>query len=264
LYLPVKKAQPYGGRATTIERTIHLLKRAAVFYSLAHDADMIWVETEDCKQELQKLLEKKKVVVIPNEVNIVFKHTQNAPKQAGEPFEWLFPAAGYPHKNFALLRSMLQKLPADAAHRFSVTLPAADFESYFSDQQHHPALRNLGAVSPEQLAQHYTRADGIFLPSMAEIFSATWLESFATGRPLLCADIPSARAICGNAAHYFDGHSVPSALKALDQLAGDKRLQQKLVLAGTERLAHFCKGASRADQLFEKLLQTTQNIKRHP
>ena len=264
LYLPTKKAQPYGGRISTIDRTIHILKRAAVFYSLAHDTDMIWVETEDCKKELQKLLQKKKIVVVPNEVHGVFRHFEPVVKSAGEPFEWLFPAANYPHKNFALLRAMLQKMPVQARHRFSVTLPAEQFESCFGKEAAHPALRNLGPMPPEKLAEHYALADGVFLPSVAELFSATWLEAFATDRPLLCADIASARTVCGNAAHYFDGHSVPAALEALEKIADDKKLRTKLIAAGKERLAHFQKGPSRADALFELLLQTAQNIKRQP
>ncbi len=262
LYLPCKKAQPYGGRPTTIDSAIHLLKRAAVLYSLAHDTDLFWVETEGCKTELQKLLQKKKIVVIPNEVHGAFRHSAPAVKSAGQPFEWLFPAANYPHKNFALLRAVLQKLPAKVPYRFSVTLPAEHFESCFGKEAAHPALRNLGLLPPEKLAEYYALADGIFLPSVAEIFSATWLEAFATGRPLLCADIPAAREVCGNAAPYFDGHSVPAALEALGAIAGDEKLRTKLIAAGKERLAHFRKGPSRAEALFELALQTVQNTKR--
>ena len=110
-------------------------------------------------------------------------------------------------------------------------------------------------MAPSDLARHYAAADGVFLPSMAEIFSATWLEAFAAGKPLLCADIEAAREICGNGAHYFDGYRVGAAQEALQAVAGSETLRQKLVAAGKEQLLNFTKGPSRADQLFELLLQ---------
>ena len=118
LYLTTKKAQPYGSRAGTLDRTIHTLKRAAVLYSLGRDTDGLWVETEGCKRELHKLLPKKKIAVVPNELNSSFPLFTGAAKPVGSPFKWFFPAAGYPHKNFALLRVLLQQWGAEAPFRF--------------------------------------------------------------------------------------------------------------------------------------------------
>ncbi len=255
LYLPAQKAQPYRGRATTFEKALHLLKRAAVFQSLSHDTDRLWVETESCKMQLGLLLPRKKVALVSNELHPAFHAFLPPPKKPGGIFNLLFPAAGYPHKNFSLLRALLQSLPAETHFRFLVTLPVTDFETFFKETVSHPALYNLGPLPPEKLLSHYQAADAVFQPSIAEIFSATWLEAFAVQRPLLCADIPAAREICGEAALYFDGHSVPAALTALEQLADDSDLQQQLTAAGTQQLAHFTKGSSRATQLLLLLKQ---------
>jgi glycosyltransferase involved in cell wall biosynthesis len=255
LYLPEQPVSPYGTKNTWLQRRRHQIRRKLLFSSLQHDTDALWVETENARQQLQALLPAKPIFVVPNEVPEAFEATVFHVKETvSTPLRVLLPAAGYSHKNFALLRVLLT-LPEAHEMQFLVTLPPADFDRLFPDD---PKPRNLGFLSAAELPHAYRQADVIFAPSLAEIYSATWLEAMAARRPLVCADIPEARDLCGNAALYFDGSDPRQALSVLKSLKSNPVLRVTQVRNGQSRLQALTPTYSRSDVLYQLLAQTLQ------
>jgi glycosyltransferase involved in cell wall biosynthesis len=62
----------------------------------------------------------------------------------------------------------------------------------------------VGPREGQALLQLYLQADACVFPSICESFGHPLVEALALGKPLLCADRPYARELCGGHAVYFD------------------------------------------------------------
>jgi mannosylglucosylglycerate synthase len=80
-------------------------------------------------------------------------------------------------------------------------------------------------VSDAAVADLYRLADGLLLTSRSEGFGMPVLEAGLVGLPIFCSDLPSLRAIAGDAATYFDPDGDPRRIAAalLSRLGGDPR-----------------------------------------
>ncbi len=90
-------------------------------------------------------------------------------------------------------------------------------------------VKNLGTVDLADIPSIYNHCDAVFIPTLLESYSATFLEAMAYKKPLLTSDRAFAREICGNAAIYFEPLSVTSMLDAIQKLTSDGSLVQDVV-----------------------------------
>ena len=138
-----------------------------------------------------------------------------------EPLRLFYPAAGYPHKNHALLRAMHNSFGRDRtpAVQIIVTLTAEEAKPLASI----PWVRNVGRLSAADVGSHYACFDALFFPSLLESCGLPLVEAMTLGLPVVCADLPYARWMCGEDAIYFDPSSGPDAIRAIRDLAGRRR-----------------------------------------
>jgi len=78
-------------------------------------------------------------------------------------------------------------------------------------------VRYLSFPGDETLCALYNRARFFVYPSLAEGFGIPLLESMASGCPVCVSDIPPFREVAGDAAIYFDPHSVDAMRVAFDR-----------------------------------------------
>ena len=100
-------------------------------------------------------------------------------------------------------------------------------------------VRHLGYVEAETLAALYRAAIAMVFPSLYEGFGAPPLEAMACGCPVASSRRGSLAEVCGDAALELDPESVESIAGALDRVASDEELRQRLREAGLERAARF-------------------------
>jgi len=155
------------------------------------------------------------------------------------PFTFLCLARYYPHKNLEVLLEALKRLPAHSRR------PARCWLTIHPDQ--HPgarrllnrigsldaAIENLGPVPPSRLAEVYRAADAFILPTLAESFGRTYLEAMRFDMPILTSNRDFARALCGQAALYFDPLDPDSVARSMAQTMEDAGLHDRLA-AGRE------------------------------
>jgi glycosyltransferase involved in cell wall biosynthesis len=65
-------------------------------------------------------------------------------------------------------------------------------------------LELVGPTYGDELIELYSTADACLMPSFTESFGHPIVEAMALGKPLVCADRPFARELCGAHAVYFD------------------------------------------------------------
>lgn len=134
----------------------------------------------------------------------------------GTPMRLVYPAFDTPRKNHAL---MVQVRPDDASawpvERMTFTIPP--------ERNPNPALSWLecvGLQSSDGVLRLYESADALVYLSLGESYGFPLVEAMWVGLPIVSADRPYARALCGPEAIYFeptDAHSLKNALIVLRQ-----------------------------------------------
>jgi glycosyltransferase involved in cell wall biosynthesis len=160
-----------------------------------------------------------------------------------------YPAAGYPHKNHALLRVAAER--SDWQHLVDtlvVTVPA--------DAAPSPGIETVGRLGPTAMREEYARADALVFPSLAESYGLPLVEAMAIGLPILCADLPYARDLCGNEAIYFMPHDPAALTAAVAEL--DRRLTRNWWPDWTPQLKLI---PNNWDDVAQRMTTITQHIR---
>ena len=74
---------------------------------------------------------------------------------------------------------------------------------------------NLGRLPQAELPRYYHHTDALFLPTLLESFSGTYVEAMSYDKPILTSDMDFAREVCGDRARYFDPLDMQSMCKAI-------------------------------------------------
>ena len=76
-------------------------------------------------------------------------------------------------------------------------------------------------------------------PSYAESFGHPMVEAMASGRPIVAADRPTHREMCGPAAVYFDTFDPVALAGQLYRTLTDSALAERLARQGEDRAQQF-------------------------
>jgi glycosyltransferase involved in cell wall biosynthesis len=97
----------------------------------------------------------------------------------------------------------------------------------------------LGAVEYGSLHRLYRLCDVFVCPSYSESFGHPLVEAMATGTPVIAADLPVHREVCGEAAVYFDVFDEIALAAQCVQVLADQTLNEKLKAGGLARSRQF-------------------------
>ncbi len=122
-----------------------------------------------------------------------------------------------------------------------LTLPA---DHPFSRQQ---GFTGLGYLTGPELSEAYSRADALVLPSFQETVALPLLEAMSAGTPIIAADRPYAREMCGTAALFFDPWSPSSLASCIELVLTDPVLRTRMVTEGSARSGASTVSAVRTD-----------------
>jgi glycosyltransferase involved in cell wall biosynthesis len=97
----------------------------------------------------------------------------------------------------------------------------------------------LGSVPYDQLHQLYRACDLFVCPSYAESFGHPLVEAMASGLPVVAADLPVHREVCGAAASYFDVFDETALAVQCVRVLSEVGLQAQLREHGLQRSREF-------------------------
>jgi glycosyltransferase involved in cell wall biosynthesis len=148
-----------------------------------------------------------------------------------------------PNKNLALLLKAFAKVQARLPHRLVL---AGRMRGFGSNDE--PVLRQAQSmgdrvrftdeITDAELIALYAGASALVLPSLYEGFGLPLLEAMQMGCPCMSSNAASLPEIGGDAAIYFDPHSVEALVECLGEVT-DVRLMNSLRIAGRARAAQF-------------------------
>ena len=86
-------------------------------------------------------------------------------------------------------------------------------------------LNNIGPISLEKCIYWYKRVDFVFLPTVLEVFSATYIEAMKFQKVIITTDMKFAKEICLDSAIYFEPNDYNDAA---DKILGIISIAQHL------------------------------------
>lgn len=122
-------------------------------------------------------------------------------------FKFVSISHNYPHKNLetiTLIGGLLEKAGFDFV--FIVTI---GFDEYkLLDDEFKRYTKNIGPITIADCKGVYQACDALYLPTLIECFTVSYLEAMATNIPILTSDLPFAKNVCLDSAFYFNPYDI--------------------------------------------------------
>jgi glycosyltransferase involved in cell wall biosynthesis len=159
----------------------------------------------------------------------------------------VYPADGWPHKNHERLVDAFG-LVRERRPELTLVLVGARTEQFEGE-----SVEATGYLPPDELADIYRRASALVFPSLHETFGLPPLEAMASGCPAAVSRAGSLPEVCGDAARYFDPHSVTEIADAIEDVLDHP---EPFVAKGLERASIFTwdETARRHDAVYREVV----------
>jgi glycosyltransferase involved in cell wall biosynthesis len=126
----------------------------------------------------------------------------------------IYPAVSYEHKNHKLL----ENVDFVDYHTWPIRQLILTVDKKIGVASKIPWVTCVGTLSPENIVKSYSYVDGLLFLSESESYGFPLIEAMYVGLPIVCADFPYARNLCGDQAIYFDSNDISSLKKATEHL----------------------------------------------
>lgn len=206
------------------------------------NSDILVFETKDAQNRfLNQFGYDKTTYVVSNTLNEIFVEKVVLKKKILNNFKGkkiLCLSANYPHKNLQIIPKVVDNLLKmnQKNFKFYVSLNHSNlgFASKYDDY-----IEYLGKVDLENLPSLYQQIDVVFIPTLLEVFSATYLEAMYMKKPIVASDMSFVHDICDSSALYFFPTDPNDAAGKLLRLFFDQDLRDVLIEKGEKRVQLF-------------------------
>jgi glycosyltransferase involved in cell wall biosynthesis len=237
----------------------------------ARAADVVMTPTRSMLNELRGSVELKTAVVNPYGVEPPKLHRKTLDEAARRSEGWgnravrlLYVSLYSEHKNLSTLLKALEILNAGAGARFKLTTtadpawPGAAWTVTHREDirlARRPGVAEwvefAGPLSAQDVSELYAAVDVFVFPSLAESFGFPMAEAMHHGLPIVAADTPVNREVCGRAAVYFNPMSAEDLADRLRSLAADSDVRQRLGAMGRGESAARFRWSAHARRMLE-------------
>lgn len=166
----------------------------------------------------------------------------------------------YPHKNLEKIVEMFEKHDDELKDvAVILTISAQDHPNAgkllqaISRGGFENRIINVGALPQQELAGYYRNCHALFLPTLLESFSGTYLEAMRFACPILTSDLDFARYVCGDAALYFDPWNTTAMKNAILRIRDTAVVNDLIQKSSLHQTQHFFSWDAVAQNVLEKL-----------
>jgi glycosyltransferase involved in cell wall biosynthesis len=209
----------------------------------AHVSRLLLADSEATRADLLRIygLAKERVCTVPLGVDPRFFELGRSrrPKEV-----LLCVSTLHPHKNLGpLIQVFAEWRRTRPKFRLVIAglrgFETAAIEKLIGELGVNDAVRLTGWVPREELYALYREAWAFVYPSTFEGFGLPVLEALAAGIPTACSAIEPLKSLAGDAALQFDPQNLKAMKRAIDRVAFDKTLRERLVTRGKHRAGEF-------------------------
>jgi glycosyltransferase involved in cell wall biosynthesis len=115
----------------------------------------------------------------------------------------------------------------------------ARYEAFIRRHGLEDAVVSLGRIPHRAIHALYAGAQIFVFPSLCESFGFPMVEAMGSGLPVIAADTPVNREICGQAAEYYPPLDTAALANRIARLAADEASRRRLADAARSRAAAF-------------------------
>jgi glycosyltransferase involved in cell wall biosynthesis len=219
-------------------------KYMGIYRRIARVAEHIITVSEFSKRELQHWLK-----IAPERITVTYEGREHFERissdtsvmqrlSLGEKPFFVVVGSNSPHKNLNLLLKANALLDQS---RYEIILIGGDFSRVFQSThlEFAPNIKKVGYLSDAEIKALYFNALGLVFPSLYEGFGLPLVEAMTCSCPVICADIPSSREICDQAALFFDAKQPEDLANKLGMILDSQTLASELKECGTQRSRIF-------------------------
>lgn len=226
-YLPLHKR--------VIKKIIDILR-----LRLAKLSDVIVLETEYLKARAEKgVFQNSNLKVIkmsPSKV-VLDSLEKISNISRNEYIDILLISGDQPNKRIHLMASILGYLSKfDSRYRVLTTLPDGEYlkkvKFEFDNEGLGDKYKNLGTISPMNIASLLSRSSAVANIARLESFSNNWVEAWAAKLPLISTDSEWARASCMDAAIYINPEDPLRSAEVIHSALSESEKVDELVANG--------------------------------
>lgn len=217
-------------------------------------ANCYYTENPYISELLRKLYPGKRVETITNSCHQIFDKPELWDKSIVLPdfdgFSLLTICSPYPHKNInsipLVLDALAKKYPKFRV-RFVLSCSYEDIPNLKENHKHQIVC--LGKVNIAQCPWLYCQTDAMFLPTMLECFSASYVEAMKMKKPILTSNLGFATYLCEKSAAYFNPVDAVDMADTIYKVATDIQYREGLIENGSKRLEIFDSPEERTNKL---------------
>ena len=180
----------------------------------------------------------------------------------------LYVSVYYPHKCPGVVCTAVDLLDADGVRTHATItmamdelrhMPGAAHDRLIMKRAHAKGTLTLGQHPYSELPNLYAQYDAFVFPSISETFGHPMVEAMASGLPIVAADTPINREICGDGAIYFEPFSAHGLRDSLKRLDRDEGLRRQIIESAKARVMAEFKWEDHVTRLldiFERAVST--------
>jgi glycosyltransferase involved in cell wall biosynthesis len=239
----IYKNSPFFNQISFRSKVYYKLLGIFKSYFFIKNSDVLIFESDESRKIFMNLVNKKiHSFTVNNTLNEVFlnnKKWKNFSFKKQSKLNILCLSANYPHKNLNIIPSIIDHLINQYDMKdFRFVLSLTKEELGFQDK-YDEFIFYVGKVDIQQIPSLYQKIDFLFMPTLLEVFSTTYLEAMYMGKPIICSDMGFARYICKNSALYCSPLDAKEYASIIYILNNDNELQKDLVKNGYKNLLRF-------------------------
>ncbi|ENW06163.1 glycosyltransferase [Acinetobacter beijerinckii] len=227
------------------------------------NSDALIFETNDAMSRFENISKFKENYVVGNTINEIFLESskwesvflRNENKK-----KILVVAANYPHKNLKIIPFIIDNLITQKKiHDFEFVITVEPEELSFPDC-YNDYIQCIGKVSLEKLPSLYKQSMIVFIPTLLEIFSATYLEAMYMSKAIVASDMGFSRDICGDAALYCEPINIDEYANAIFTLLGNAKLRHDFEKKGLSQVLKFGSSMDRTKMYLDIMHQVSEEF----
>lgn len=215
---------------------------------ILNNYDCMVVETETFKRLVSEKIgfDKNNIYVIENSFNKKFNKDLilNNKVKKSDCLNFFVPSSYYPHKNLEVLIDVAcilkNKYNIYLKFNFLIKSDSVEWSKFIDIAKSKDVLSYLntyGPVNNDEMTRLYGENDFVILPTLAEVSTAVYPESFISKKLVFTSDLDFAKELCGDGAIYFDPLDSSDIALKIYQVINDAELQNKIIEYGSLQLS---------------------------
>lgn len=184
------------------------------------------------------------IEVVSNTLPYVYENktqirsTYKLPCKYDKYFKLISITYNYPHKNLKVIERVGEILQRDGFKAiFIVTFSDREYKKMSTGFKKYSY--NIGPLDVRDCPSVYEQCDALFLPTLIECFSVSYLEAMYNKLPILTSDLDFAKEICSSSGLYFDPFSHSDIAEKIKQLISSADLSDELIANGIKMLTNY-------------------------